>query len=242
MAVDMWKIESKHALKIHTANTWFAPALKAFFAVFIPLAFLTVFLTAFLLPAQRVHAATAVEPPAATPELMAQLRKGGYVIYFRHATTELTGVADGAEDLSKCETQRNLSDAGRELATGIGKAIKHLNIPVGKVWSSPFCRCKDTANLIFGRFEIDKTLYFALNVGDEERKRLTEAMRRMLATPPAAGTNTIIVSHSANLREAAGLWPKPEGTAYIFKPLAGNNSEPVAKILPTEWSQFASQF
>lgn len=242
MAVDTWKIDSKHALQIRSVNGRPKIALTAYFAALVSLAFLS-----FLLVSSRhVYAANGVEPPSATPELIEQLRKGGFVIYFRHATTELTGAAEGAEDLTKCETQRLLSDAGRAQATTIGKAIHVLNIPIGKVWSSPYCRCKDTANLIFGHFEIDKTLYFALNVSDEERKRQAEAMRRMLATTPAAGTNTVIVSHSANLREATGIWPKPEGTAYIFKPGASNSnsnsSEPVAKILPNEWSQFASHF
>lgn len=238
MAVDTWKIASKHTLQNCPASAQAMMVLTSSFAAFLPL----LFLIFFLLPARPVSAANAVEPPPATPELIEQLRKGGFVIYFRHATTELTGAAEGAEDLAKCETQRQLSDAGRELAATMGKAIRALNIPVGAVWSSPYCRCKDTANLIFGRFEIDKTLYFALNVSDEERKRQAEAMRRLLAAPPASGTNTIIVSHSANLREAVGIWPKPEGSAYIFRPVAGNGSEAVAKILPNEWSQFASRF
>lgn len=238
MAVNTWKIDSKHALQFRSVNGRFMLKLTTYFTALVSLAFLS-FL---LLSARHVYAGTAVEPPPATPELIEQLRKGGFVIYFRHATTELTGATESAEDLTKCETQRQLSEAGREQATTIGKAIHVLNIPIGKVWSSPFCRCKDTANLIFGRFEIDKTLYFALKVSDEERKLQAEAMRRMLATTPPAGTNTVIVSHSANLREATGIWPKPEGTAYIFKPGAGNSSEPVAKILPNEWSQFASRF
>ena len=43
-----------------------------------------------------------------------------------------------------------------------------------------------------------------------QTKRITESLRRMLSTPPKA-TNAVIVSYTANLREAAGIWPKPEG-------------------------------
>ena len=43
-----------------------------------------------------------------------------------------------------------------------------------------------------------------------ETKRITESLRRMLSTPPKA-INTVIVSYTASLREAAGIWPKPEG-------------------------------
>jgi len=61
----------------------------------------------------------------------------------------------------------------------------------------------------------------------------------LLATRPAAASNTVIVAHTANLREAAGIWPKPEGVAYVFRPLGNGNFEPVAKVLPEEWSQVA---
>lgn len=238
MAVNTWKLDCKHAQQFRTVNRRLMIRPVAFLTAF---TFLT-FLSFLLLSTQPADAATGAEPPPATPELIEQLRKGGFVIYFRHATTELNGATESTEDLTKCETQRQLSDVGREQAATIGKAIHVMNIPIGKVWSSPFCRCKDTANLIFGHFEIDKTLYFALKLSDEERKRQAETMRKMLATIPAAGTNTVIVSHSANLREATGIWPKPEGTAYIFRPSAGSSSEAVAKILPNEWSQFASRF
>lgn len=238
MAFNTSIIDSKHPRQLLLAESKPVVALMRAFAAL----FTLVLFCFLLLPARQAHADTVAEPPPATPELIEQLRKGGFVIYFRHATTELSGVSEGAEDLAKCETQRQLSDAGRKLAASIGKAIHSLNLPIGKVWSSPFCRCKDTASLIFGRFEVDKTLYFALKVSDEERKLQAETMRKMLAVMPAAGTNTVIVSHSANLREAVGLWPKPEGTAYIFRPKPDHSSEPVAKILPDEWSQLASHF
>ena len=42
-------------------------------------------------------------------------------------------------------------DAGRDEARRIGVAIKRLEIPVGEVMASPFCRTMETAQLIFGR-------------------------------------------------------------------------------------------
>jgi hypothetical protein len=61
----------------------------------------------------------------------------------------------------------------------------------------------------------------------------------MLATAPAKGSNAVIVSHTANLREAAGIWPKPEGVAYVFRPLPRGGFEAVARILPDEWGGVA---
>lgn len=171
------------------------------------------------------------------PSVLADLRKGGFVIYFRHGPTDVSsGASDEKADIARCETQRNLSAAGREQATATGQAFRTLKIPVGTVLSSPFCRCKDTAKLAFGRHTVDNDLYFAINVGVEERAKLADNLRRLLTTAPAKGTNTIIVSHTANLREAAGIWPKPEGVAYVFRPLPGNRFEAIAMVLPDDWA------
>jgi hypothetical protein len=84
-------------------------------------------------------------------DLIDALRRGGYVIYFRHATTNPEQADTSDPKLGQCETQRNLSPDGRRMATEIGGAFKTLRIPVGKVVSSPYCRAVDTAMLAFGR-------------------------------------------------------------------------------------------
>jgi broad specificity phosphatase PhoE len=184
-------------------------------------------------------AAPAADSLADLSSVLRELRKGGLVIYFRHGPTNQTGSNDEAADVLKCETQRNLSDAGREQATQIGNAFRELRIPVGTVTTSPFCRTKDTAKLAFGRFTVDNDLYFAIGADVGETKRFTESLQRRLSTPPAQASNTVIVSHSANLREATGIWPKPEGVAYVFRPLSGGKFEAIAMILPEDWGKAA---
>jgi broad specificity phosphatase PhoE len=187
-------------------------------------------------------AARAAEPPAADPAAVVEaLRKGGYVIYVRHGLTEQSEVADETADFARCETQRNLSAAGRAQAAEIGKAFKALRIPVGDVQTSPFCRTRDMAQIAFGRYQVNKDLYFVITSGANEAKRLGEALRHLLSTPPKPGTNSVIVSHSANLREAAGIFAKPEGAAYVFRPLPNGRFEPVAKLLPEDWTRVADR-
>ena len=65
--------------------------------------------------------------PLAGKTLIAALRQGGYVIYFRHAATDMTQTDS---DLSRCETQRNLNAQGRADARVIGAAFQTLGIPV----------------------------------------------------------------------------------------------------------------
>jgi phosphohistidine phosphatase SixA len=171
--------------------------------------------------------------------VVTQLRKGGYVIYVRHALTEETGATDEAADLARCETQRNLSAAGRAQASTVGKAIKTLRIPVGLVQSSPFCRARNTADLAFGHHAVNKDLVFVMNKNEADAKRLGESLRHMLSLKPEKGTNSVLVSHSANLREAAGIFAKPEGAAYVFRPLGDGGFEAIARILPEDWESVA---
>jgi phosphohistidine phosphatase SixA len=177
------------------------------------------------------------KPLAELGSVLGELRHGGFVIYFRHAATEQTGATDETSDLSRCETQRNLSAEGRTQAQGIGGAIKALGIPVGTVAASPFCRTRDTARLAFGRFTVNKDLYFVISTDAGETKRLADSLRRLLSTPPANGTNSMLVSHSANLLEAAGIFAKPEGAAFVFRPLPGGKFEAIARILPEDWAR-----
>src|SRR5690242_9259354 len=83
--------------------------------------------------------------------LWALLQQGGQVVLVRHALTE-PGVGDppGFRP-GECRTQRNLSDAGRAEARRLGAALRERRIPVGDVLSSPWCRCLETAQLVFGR-------------------------------------------------------------------------------------------
>lgn len=184
--------------------------------------------------------AAAADDLADLRSVLGELRQGGFVLYFRHGLTDKNGPGDEVADLSKCETQRNLSAAGRAQVVHIGEALRTLRIPVGTVTTSPFCRCKDTAKLAFGRFTVSNDLYFAIGASAEETKKLTQSLRRMLSTPPAPAANAVVVSHSANLREATGIWPKQEGVAYVFRPLPEGKFAPVAMILPEDWAKLAA--
>jgi phosphohistidine phosphatase SixA len=163
---------------------------------------------------------TLEEASEQTPEaLIKVLQEGGFVIYMRHASTEHDQMDQDLANIQDCSTQRNLSVDGREQAKNIGKAFQGLGIPVGEVQSSPYCRCRDTAQLAFGEYKINPALYFTLGAGPKETVEKAAELRMMLTTLPTSGTNTVLVSHTSNLKEAVGIWPKPEGVTVIFRPL-----------------------
>lgn len=187
-----------------------------------------------------VFAQGTAEPPTLAasklPGLVAKLKQGGYNLFFRHLDTRLDQEDQQPVDLNDCKAQRNLSEEGRSRGKMIGQAFRKARIPVGEVVSSPFCRTQDTARLIFGKTSTDADLFFAIALTDAGKKQKGMALRRLLATPPAAGTNNVYVSHTANLQEAIGHWPKPEGVAYVIRPDGQGGLAVVGRITPDAWA------
>ena len=81
-----------------------------------------------------------------------ELKKGGKLIFIRHAYAP--GGGDPSNfDINDCNTQRNLSNSGREQARNIGVFFQENNIQIENVYSSEWCRCKETALIAFNKFE-----------------------------------------------------------------------------------------
>ena len=84
--------------------------------------------------------------------LINELKQGGKLIFIRHAYAP--GGGDPSDfDIHDCRTQRNLSDLGINQAYEIGSFFKNNNIQTEKVYSSEWCRCKETALIAFNEFE-----------------------------------------------------------------------------------------
>jgi len=190
-------------------------------------------------------AQTRTEPAAlpeipATKETLKSLRSGGYVLYMRHAPTD-TSKPDAVPkvDLKDCATQRNLSDEGRKLAASIGKLISSSGIPVGEVIHSPFCRTRETAQLVFSgpgiKLREEPLIAYPSNMTDEEKKPVLQMTRQLLSAPVAAGTNRVLVGHAQNLAELMNFFVKPEGAVVVLRPKGDGRFDYVASIQPNAW-------
>jgi len=80
------------------------------------------------------------------------LKEGGKIILIRHSLAPGTGDPKNF-NLNDCKTQRNLSKEGFEQSKRLGEFFKKNNITFEKVYSSEYCRCKDTARSAFVNFE-----------------------------------------------------------------------------------------
>ena len=175
--------------------------------------------------------------------LVARMAKGGFVIFLRHFQTNPDHADTEPFDLTKLVAQRHLSEEGRRQGRAVGEAWRKLNLPVGRVISSKFQRAQDSAALL-GLGEPTANLDVTeggLVVSPRENQRRAAALRQLLATPPAAASNTLIVSHRPNLQEAAGkeFGDLDEGEAAVFQPDGENGFRLVARVPAAVWLAWA---
>ena len=90
-------------------------------------------------------------------KLINQLEDGGKLIFIRHAYAPGNGDPNNF-NLNDCSTQRNLNSIGRKQATEIGEFFRVNKIKIHKVLSSEWCRCKETADIAFKKFETKQFL------------------------------------------------------------------------------------
>lgn len=175
------------------------------------------------------------------PELLAALRAGGHVIYFRHAQTsrDYADQADMAMKLSDCSTQRQLSAVGIRQAQEIGAAFRAKAIPVGEVLASQYCRAWKTADLAFGRHQQEPLLNFLPfeTYTEQQEQQMKANLAPLLAAVPKQGMNTVIVGHDDLFEAATGIYPEPQGMAYVLTPDGRGGFTPVANMLPREWAE-----
>jgi len=177
--------------------------------------------------------------------LIEALRQGGYNIYFRHAATDWSqqDQVESEGDWTSCESaqMRQLSAEGREVARRIGVAIRHLKIPIRRVLSSEYCRARETAQLMdLGPVTATRVI---MNTRAAEFVGGLDAVirraRRVLATPPKTGTNTILVAHGNLMQAASGAY-SGEGGAAVFAPQNDGKFQLVAQLMPEDWERLVS--
>jgi hypothetical protein len=174
--------------------------------------------------------------PISGPALLSELRKGGYVIYFRHTATDFSRDDSRLMSDDDCNNQRPLTDQGRNDARRIGEAFRKLGIPVGPVLASPRCRTLETAMLAFGRAQTTADVRGGPAApADSDRYA---GLRRLLASPVPTGANRVIASHGNPFYATAGAPYLAEGEAAVLRPL-GKDFQIIARVKHDAWLALA---
>jgi phosphohistidine phosphatase SixA len=184
------------------------------------------------LPLLAIPAAAQERLVPATPEqeagaaLLARLREGGLVMFFRHADTR-GEPCDSSYRIGDRAGQRNLSPLGVGQARRIGERLAELGIPVMRpVLAGPVFRARDTAEHAFGAADV--TVTDSLLADDYASGRLAPVLaehRRLFAGPVPQGTNRVLVGHRTPAimvgGQAVGGRAFPEGAALVIEPAGG---------------------
>jgi broad specificity phosphatase PhoE len=196
-------------------------------------------------------AGTALADDGKLDALLPSLQRGGYVIVVRHGATDAQHEDIYPLNYDDMTKQRQLSEQGREVARQTGYALRSLGIPIGKVFTSRLNRAVETGRLIADKDVIWKEELNDSGMGSASamagssvtgNQRYAATLRQLVATRPEFRTNTLIVTHKTNIRDAFGkTWADiKEGESLLFKPDSFDTTRtPVLRVEASDWIALA---
>ena len=135
-----------------------------------------------------------------------ELKKGGNLIFIRHAYAPGGGDPKNF-DINDCKTQRNLSNSGRDQAKKIRSFFKDNNIPISKVYSSEWCRCKETSSIAFNDFETKSFLNSFFSSQFAKNKDLQMKKLKTFINNWDKNENLVFVTHYVVISESLNYAP-----------------------------------
>ena len=128
----------------------------------------------------------------------------GTVLFMRHALAPGFGDPDNFS-IKDCSTQRNLNETGRAQARTIGVKLAAANIKISAIYSSYWCRCLETAQLL----NLGATIPFdGLNSffqNHAPREATLAKLRQKLDTLSPSAPASLMVTHFVTIRAITGI-------------------------------------
>jgi hypothetical protein len=144
-----------------------------------------------------------------------KINKGGYILHFRHAErdkwidvqmydaieSDIHTNGENGSRFAEDDYFNNavcLNDRGIIQARAMGEIIKHVKLPIGPVISSPSCRARQTAELVFGGYaSMDRNLVHPGPYNETTLNRTNTLLATYKALPQKPGKNTIVSAHNS---------------------------------------------
>lgn len=178
------------------------------------LAIITISLALIALPKNHVE--------ANEPALWKALQTEGHVALLRHAIAPGTGDPE-AFTIGDCSTQRNLSVEGRAQAARIGDHFRTNGIETARVFSSQWCRCRETAELLELGPVNELPALNSFYQRPENRKPQTEVLREWLQKQDLSSVH-VLVTHQVNITALTGVFPNSGELVIVRAPENGDNT------------------
>ncbi len=150
-----------------------------------------------MLLARQATAADSPDEQAAWTAL-----RGGAIVLLRHANAPGIGDPSGMR-LGDCSTQRNLDEAGRAQARRIGGRLRRERVPVAAVWSSQWCRVRETAELA-ALGPVREVAAFNSFFGERTAEPAQTAAARALLLAWRERGSLVVFTHQVNIGALSG--------------------------------------
>ena len=137
-------------------------------------------------------------------KIINELKEGGKIIFIRHAYAPGNGDPENF-DKKDCSTQRNLNKDGIEQSKKIGQFFIKNQIIINEIFSSEWCRCKDTAKYAFGKFKTFDALnsFYQAKFFKNKDKQIKD-LKKFIKTWDD-DRNLILVTHYVVISEMLGV-------------------------------------
>lgn len=138
-------------------------------------------------------------------ELSDLLKRSDHVLLMRHALAP--GVGDPAGyKLDDCKTQRNLDSQGRAQAQKTGQWLKAQGVQDTLVFTSAWCRCKETADKLGLSVPVQETSLNSFFDDMRQRPQSNVRLQKFIAAQlKSKGDKALIlVTHHVNIAELMG--------------------------------------
>ena len=165
-----------------------------------------------------ISSASFAKDAASEAELWNALKTGSAFAIMRHALAPGTG--DPANfDVADCSTQRNLSNEGRRQASEIGERFRKFGIDKAEVFTSEWCRCRETAELLkLGKVRPLGVINSFFQV-PEKGESQTIALKSWL-TAYRSNAPLVLVTHQVNITALTSVFPR-SGEIVVVQRLSG---------------------
>ena len=135
----------------------------------------------------------------------ATLHNTDNIYLLRHALAP--GIGDPEHfNISDCHTQRNLSEEGRSQAVRIGKKLRNNLKKIPHVFSSQWCRCKETAKILdlgtVTELPILNSFFENFHLKDKQTTQLKDWLSQHNNKMPI-----ILVTHQVNITALTEVYP-----------------------------------
>lgn len=153
-------------------------------------------------------------------QLLEELKKGGFIIYIRHAdkfenesSHQIRSALDSFESVTAnkythphYEQGHALSEYGKVQSWILNKIFNDLEIPMNKVISSPIKRCRETAEIITElKVESSNLLLYDGILNSSEINKIKVKQLSLFQNSFSNDNNTLIVAHGFPVLQRIGI-------------------------------------